>query len=419
MSSTPFTAPPLPHQVNTTSQHNHKTTSVAGHRVKIAGLNLPAAQSVSLPANQKQEVLIIPSSSTPAFGSFFTIDIKNTGIILNNIILQFQYGTVVGSGLTGYFNPAWFHFTRIEVLQNGQTIDTIYGNQQFLLNQMIYYDEDRFSINQAAGQYSSTAQRTILSSQAATNTFYIPLRTHLNQAKIHLINPTDFVQLRVYMDTLANIFYVSAGTLTSCAFNAANVICDVTHLDQEEVNKRSMDIVQNSHHWIFHTSSYFTATIPSGVTSATLILASIVGNVAGLFFTLRASVVGTGAWNYYQLASYHLLDSASLSLVGGQPLPAALCANILNAQYCLSSYNIETSFGANDNKANFYVYSFSTDFVDALQHGRSLGSRKFFGNEQLVLNFPSAIGSNLQLDCYAIVENVLDQSSYSIKKVSM
>ena len=411
--------PPLPHEVNTTSQNGSKTASIAGHRVKVHGLNLPAHSAVSLPSNMKQEILIIPSSSTPAFGSFFTIDINAKNIIVNNMYLQFNYGIVVGSSLVGYFNPSWFHMLRAELIMNGSTVDTIYGNQQFLMHQKLFYNEDVLALNQSAGQYNSTAQRTLLSSQSVANTFYVPIRCFLNESKLALLNNTDNVQLRIYMDTLANIFYVSSGTLTSCTFNSANLVMDITRVDQDEANRRIVDMHSFNHHYIFHTTSYFPATIPSGVSSATLILASIVGNVSHLLFTLRASTVGLGAWNYTQLASFAILDNASSNIVGGQALPASLCANLLNAQWCLSSYNTETSFGAVNNNANFYVYSFSSDPVDALLHGRSLGSRRFYGQEQLQLTFTGALGANLSLDCYAFIENVLEQGTFSVKKISM
>jgi hypothetical protein len=74
---------------------------------------------------------VVPSSSSAAFSSFFTIDIKEKNIIMNNICLQFNLSAVTGSGLTGYFNPAWYFFQRIEIVQGGTIIDTIYGNSQF------------------------------------------------------------------------------------------------------------------------------------------------------------------------------------------------------------------------------------------------------------------------------------------------
>ena len=419
MSATHNVPPPLPHEANTTSQNGSKTAAIGGQRTKVHGLNLPAHQAVSLPANQKQELLIIPSSSTPAFGSFYTINIDNKGIIINNMYIQLNYGSVVGSSVVGYFVPSAFHISRIEILQNGNVMDTLYGNEQWLLSQTLFYDEDRLALNQAMGLYSSTTQMTKLSSTSTTNTLYVPLRAYLNQCKMHLLNNTDGVQLRVYHNLLTDLYVVTSGSLTSCAFNSCNLVLDVTHIDQEESNKRIVDMHHYNHHYIFHTRSYFTATIPSGVTTATLILASIVGNVSCLLFTLRATTTGTGFYNYTQLASFHLLDNASSSLVGGQPLPASLCANLLNAQWCLSSYNTETSFGATDNHANFYMYSFSSDPVDALLHGRSLGSRKFVGSETLQLTFPSSLGAHVALDCYAYVENVAEQGTFSVKKISM
>ena len=253
---------------------------------------------------------------------------KNKGIIVNNAYLQFNYNALVGTAPVGYFNPSFYHFLRIEVIQDGSTIDTLYGNGTFILNNILFYDEDRLSLNNAAGNYASTAQRGLLSSATTTNTFYIPLRTHLNQSKMHLLNDTDGIQLRVYMDTLANIFTLSSGTLTSCAFNSCNLILDITHIDQEEHQNRIVDMSKYNHHYIFHSTSYFPATIPTSVSSATLILALIVGNVAGLLFTLRPSsgtnpLILKNAFKYTQISSFHLLDAMSTSLCGGQPIPAA------------------------------------------------------------------------------------------------
>jgi hypothetical protein len=412
--------PPKPHQVNTSSQHNHKTQAVAGHRTKISGLNLPSSQAVSLPTNQKGEILIIPSSSAPSFNGFFTIDVKNVGIIIHSAVLQFQYSAVSGVGFVGSFNPAWYHFNRIEILQGGNVMDTIYGNQQFLLNQMLAYDEDRLSINNAAGNYSLLEQRKLLASGTSTNTYYIPLKTYLSQSKLHLLNATDVLQFRVYVEPYNNLLTITTGSNISCTFQSANLILDVTKVDQDEANHRITDMMKFNHHWIYHSTSFYSATVPSGISSYTAILASIVGSCAGFIFTLRADTTKANAFNYTQLSSFHLLDNASSSITGGQPLPAAYCANIYNSQICQSSYNTETSFGyANNQNANFYVYSFSTDFVDSLLHGRSLGSRRFTGQESIILNFASATTVPLYLDVYAMIENVIDQTPMSIKKISM
>ena len=120
-----------------------------------SGLNLTGVQSRATPSGIKNQILIIPSTNTPSFGSMFICDIRGKGIILNNLTLQFNVSPI--SGLTGtvtsypHFNPAFYFFQRIEICQNGQVLDTIYGGQQFLLQQWLNEDQDRIYISNAAG----------------------------------------------------------------------------------------------------------------------------------------------------------------------------------------------------------------------------------------------------------------------------
>ena len=410
---------PTPATVNSDSTSNGKVVSASGARVQAGHLNFPVNQAISLPSELKHEIMIIPASSNPSFGGFFTIDIREQNIILNNITLQFQLSSVVGSSLVGYFNPAWFFFTRIEIVQGGNVIDTVYGNQQFLMNQLLEWDEDRLAINNSAGNYASTAQRTLLSSQTTTNTFYANLRTYFDQARVNLLTPASNIQLRVYMDTLTNSFTVSSGTLTSCSINSCNAICKVTRLDNASSQQRLGDMTLRKHHNIMHDLHYGTFSVPSGVTSTTIILAPIVGNVASLIFTVRASTVKEQQWVYTQLASWALLNSASTNIVGGQVLPASMCAHVLNRDWCKSSYNTETSFGTNDQKANVYMWSFSADPISALGHGQALTSYTMLGQEQLVLNFTTALTAQVQVDVYAMVENVMELGTHHVKKMSL
>ena len=109
MSSAP--TKPEVHNTNTGNSGGaaHKAQAGAHKRVNVGGLHLPAAQSVHLPSDQKHETLIIPSSSTPAWNSFYTVDIRGKNVLIHNITLQLNYAAVVGTTLTGYFNPSWFH----------------------------------------------------------------------------------------------------------------------------------------------------------------------------------------------------------------------------------------------------------------------------------------------------------------------
>jgi hypothetical protein len=136
---------------------------------------------------------------------------------------------------------------------------------------------------------------------------------------------------------------------------------------------------------------------------------------------VRASTIGVGFTAFTQLASFNIADNTGTNIVGGQNLSASLCANILNKDWCKSSYFAETSFGpaTNDNKANFYCFAFSGDIVSALSYGQCLTSRKFTGNETLTLVFPSALAAAVQVDVYASVESILEISPSSVRKILM
>lgn len=411
---------PSIHTVNSDSTSNGKVSAAAGQRCRVGGLNLRCTQSVSLPSDLRHETLIIPSSSLPTWGGYFTVDIRERNIILNNITLQMNVSAVAGTTLVGYFSPAIYHFTRIDIVQGGNVIDTIFNNEQFLRNQLLEYDEDRLSSNITMGLYSNSTQRTLLSSQSTTNTFYIPLKTYFDECKPNLLSDQHNVQLRIYMDTLANVFTVTSGTLVSAPILSCSAICKVSRLDATSAASILQDMTLSPHHSIIHDTRYGTFTVPTGSLSSTIVLTPIVGNVTALLFTVRSATTGAGAWNYTQLASFAILDATSTNIVGGQALPASLCANILNRDWCKSSYNTETSFySAANNAANFYMWSFSADPVAALSNGQALTSRKLTGSEQLILNFQSALGSAVTVDVYAYVESIVEQGPSHVKKMSL
>lgn len=410
---------PQVYSTNTDSPSSGKTVAASGARIMAGSFNLPVNQGVSLNSELKHETVIIPSSSAPGFGSYFTIDIREKNLLLNNVTLQFTTSAVSGTNLIGCFNPAYFWFQRIDIAQNGTVMDTIYPGQQHIMQQIMEFDEDRLAINNAAGNYASTAQRTALSSQTTQNVFYANLRNYFDQTKVALLTDAHSIQLRVYMDNLSNVFNVVSGTLNSCSIMSCNAILKVTRLDVNSAAQRIEEMRIRNNHAIMHQLFYSPFTVPLGNTSSTLVLSSIVGNVSALFFTVRASTVGAAAWNYLQLSSFSLLDAASTNLVGGQPLPASYASNLLNKDWFRSSFNTETSFGTNNQNANVYMWAFSADPITAWNQGQVLSSRKFQGNEQLVLNFPTVLLSQVQVDVYASVEVVLEQTLSSVRKISL
>ena len=105
--------------LNTNSNSNGKTVASEGSRVNIEGYNLPVSQSITLNSDLKHEVLVIPSTSAPAFGGFHSIHIREKNIVLHNLSLQLVLSPVTGTSLSGYFVPAFFFYTKLEVLCGG------------------------------------------------------------------------------------------------------------------------------------------------------------------------------------------------------------------------------------------------------------------------------------------------------------
>ena len=62
---------------------------MSNHKKNKHGLNLNHSQHVDIPP-MIHESVIIPSNNVPVRGSYFIIDMKQKGVILHDITLQFQ-----------------------------------------------------------------------------------------------------------------------------------------------------------------------------------------------------------------------------------------------------------------------------------------------------------------------------------------
>ena len=224
---------PLVHEANSDSHQNSKAIHAAGKRAKIGGLNLPAHQAVSLPHGQTHEQMIVVNSSPFAWGNLGTLDLRSqAGCVLNAICLQFSLSAVGGTTIVGQFSPAHFFFDHIDVAINGQVLETIYGNSNFLLTQTLNYDEARKSLNLLSGPYDSAAGRLALSSTTTPNVFYCKLYANIFKG-LHLLNSTSDIQLRIYMNPLSTAFNLVSGSGLTNTINQVAAFLDVTRLGSD------------------------------------------------------------------------------------------------------------------------------------------------------------------------------------------
>ena len=174
-------------------------TNIIKPRNKRLGLNLNDDQSsVAAPSNLKSEIVIIPSTSTPNWGSYFIFDIKERNVLISDLIINFNIAQVTGttSPPTNYpqFVPATFFLSKVEIVINNVTIDTLYPLQLFITNQFNNYDEDRILINNMQGNYASIKQRDTLSNATSSN-YYIKLRSFFKETHLPILSDSHQVQI--------------------------------------------------------------------------------------------------------------------------------------------------------------------------------------------------------------------------------
>jgi hypothetical protein len=371
----------------------------------------------------KHEILTIPSTSQFAFGGYGILDFKEKNVRVHELIIAFNTSAV--TGLTGIvasypnLNPAFHWFTRIELCMNNVVIDTLYPDAQFILSQVMYEDEDRILNNYSAGNYASIAARNTLSTTAGSN-WYLSLKSFFNQAHIPILTQNHELQVRVYMQPLANICNQSTLTGTPvCTINSAQLIARVTRLDAESVANSLAQIARVPKHYLFYETRYATFTVQSGVSATTLVLTPIVGNVGMLYFVVRpsASLTGNSAFAFTAINNFAILGAGGDNIVGGTTIPSTLNLLQMGKWWSKSSYLADSFAGISN--ANVYSYCFSADPVLAFETGGHYTTRKFVGAEQLQIQFASALAANVQVDVYAYLEAAIEQSPNTIKKLSV
>lgn len=417
--------------INDHRRHHDPFSSRVKHE---SGLNLSHHQAVSVPANQQVLNEIIPSVSQPTFGGYFVIDYKTKGVELKNATLQFNVSaltdggsTILSSKSSPSFLPFYFAIQKLEIVINNQVLDTLYANQLFLLNQVLFSDDERLIMNNLVGNYASTPQQQYLASQ--TSDYFIELRTIFSQAHVSLLSNSHEIQLRVYMNTLAQSISYNGYNFTNAPtanINYCNLITEIIKLEHSHSTKRSNEMIKTPEHHIFHDLRPMYININAGVNETRSVLTGVVGKIAVLIFVVRptSNLFNDGCYRYLKIQNYEVLDKGQTNIVGGQRITDAN-QRALFKHWSKSSYTNESFGFANlvgnieDNGANIYMWSFSPDPVMSLKKGLCLGSHEFSGNESLVINYGTTLLTNVQIDVYSFGEQILHQSHHEVRKVAL
>ena len=228
--------------------------------------------------------------------------------------------------------------------------------------------------------------------------------------------PKDDVQLRVYMDTLANNA-LCAGTPTAdpiSTIRSANLICSITRFSGEVNNSKLLHLSKQIEHYKFTELRYGTYASSAGSSSYTYVLHSIVGKVDYIIFTVQSS--NTSKDNYLvfnAIDKFSILDSTSTNITGGQAIQSSYALSLLPKDWVQSSFFNEATVN------NVYMYSFSADPSSVARHGTSFNHHQFQGNEQLQIQFATAPTSSFIVNIYAHVQACIEVGPTYVKKLSL
>ena len=135
-------------------------------RTSSKTLNLSSTQKNEHPSGLKHEIITIPASNPFAFGSNGILNFKEKNVKIHELTIQFNVSALTNAGVysptqsvdqqfptDGSLTPTFWWFNRIDIVISGKTVDTIYPDSNFILNQLYTEDSKRLGINVSAGSY--------------------------------------------------------------------------------------------------------------------------------------------------------------------------------------------------------------------------------------------------------------------------
>ncbi len=373
----------------------------------------------------QRQTLVFPAATIGQFGSSqFSIWIRNSGSFkIHEIILMFQCSplTITGTDPSGNFpnmSPTPFWVSKMDIRVGGTSIE---GQRldfdQFVLNQILNTDEERFSCNYAMGDYLSDSSR--LTQASGTSDYYLPLKCFVNETGYPLMNQNLELEIQLTLANLANVANLASSgqSAPNITINAISALVHCTMLPPSMVKQISTSLssaqgITYNFHRLVQQSYPFNST---GTAVIPMTLNGIVGPIEFLFFVVRpiSGLVNEGTWSSaLPISSFYINNSSGQNIVGGVPIFARELQLVLGNHWSLSSFFTEHYSGAN--ASNVYLYSWSCDPIHAIRSGKFLSGYLFTGNETLNITMAANLTTAVQVDVYAYKQSVMIQKSNGV-----
>jgi hypothetical protein len=386
-------------------------------------LNLAQSQSLTIPQGLKHEFQIISSQSAPSWGSNFIIRLTEKAFI-HQIVLAFNVNAVSGftdSGTFGTtnqvprFSPTYNWVQKIEIVQN-DVLATLYPDALFLSQQLFEKEDDRVFSNASSGIYSNTTNRRNMS--IANSTWYLPLKTVFDQSLLPILTESQAVEIRVWMNPLANLITTTGLTVSSLSanINSCNAIVKLTKLPPAELAKEIQAFHMKPKHYRYYESRYASATAQSGVSTFTMPLTNIVGKVSSIYFIIRRtdSMTLDNAFSYVDINSFALLDGSSTNICGGADINSLYNRSVQAKHWNRSFYLLDAFNGTSS--AFVFQYSFSLSPFNSTNGGQAQTYMEFNGTQLLKINFSSALSATHDITLFAQTACYVEQSKNGVRR---
>lgn len=391
-----------------------QTVYSKGHNLKQSQASNGGIQN----ENSRHTIQIFNPTSIPQWSGQHQYDIKLKNFKFHELILGFLLPAVdgiSGGSANGFYTPPDFFVQRIELTFNGNVMQNLYPSANHILSNLMVPDEQRAIIN-SFSNYKSTANR--ITRSASSNWYYIKLRSLFNETMLPIINNGHEFSLRIFMNSASDCVNINGNTTGSPICNILNgqLIARCTHVGTQEINEYNKLLIQKPISYLYHDYKIATFQIASGVNNTLLTLSPISGLTTMLFFTIRptASLTKDNAFNYTKIKDFSLLDSGGSNIVGGSPISSVLSLTGLSKWWVASSFLAEAYEGTANNFV--YIWSWSSNTVESLSSGKTLGGRNMTGFEQLAITFDTTTSASLTLELFAMQSNALVQSISNVTK---
>ena len=232
-------------------ENNRVACSINPERSKVNGLYVPKYQKEMVNDQIAHQYITIPSSTSPAFGSMCTLELKLSGVVLHDISLLLNLSPCTG---TSSGNPTlcngYSMIDRVEFLLSGQTFFISTGLEQLILHNIFENDAVRTNRNYAAGAYNSITNRANYFQNGGQ--YVLHLKNVLDSIRHVLINDSHSVEIKIYFQSLQNCYIPSGATGTlSCSMNSSSILARVSRLDLASLQYKTSEITKFPYQTLF------------------------------------------------------------------------------------------------------------------------------------------------------------------------